>query len=369
MLKELINQFKTKLSKFVHIRGEENFSVLGSYVVENIDDSSESRRRSGTVEFLRDNSILEKRMMIWGEAGMGKSTTLEYLSYVDAKRRLKNENANIPVLVLLGLLTSANYSIKNYICDKLEVSSDVCEMLLLEGKINLFIDGINEIPNDTGGALKTIRLREIKSFIDRYPNTFIIITNRPQDSRDFRKVPIFNLIKLSITEINDFIEKNVDEKEVRAILHTSIDGNERFIQMINTPLILSRLIQIVEYKREVPQSEGEIISEFLNCLFLREKEEKQDGRLDIKKITYLLRRIAYESLERKEANSGMKESEVLSYCKKSMEEYNYKYDALYAIDIATQLGILEKKEDLYVFSHQAYQDHYYALEELAIIES
>ena len=81
------------------------------------------------------------------------------------------------------------------------------------------------------------------------------------------------------------------------------------------------------------------------------------------------RRIAYESLERKETNSGMKESEILSYCKKSMDEYSFRYDALYAIDMATQLGILEKKEDMYVFSHQAYQDHYYALEELAIIES
>ena len=368
-LKDLIEQFKTKMSRFIHIRGEENFSVLGSYVVESQDDNSEARRRSGTVESLRDYDVPEKRMMIWGEAGMGKSTTLEYLSYIDAKKRLRDINTNIPVLVLLGVLTDMNYSIKQFICDKLDVSIDVCEMLLIEGKINLFIDGLNEIPNDAGSTLKTIRLREIKSLIEKYPKTFIIITNRPQDSRDFSKVPIFNLIKLSVDEINDFIEKNVDEKEVKDLLHDAIDGNERFVQIINTPLIISRLIEIVRFKRKIPQSEGEIISEFLDCLFTREKEEKQDARLDIKKITYILRRIAYESLERKETNSGMKESEILSYCKKSMDEYSFRYDALYAIDMATQLGILEKKEDMYVFSHQAYQDHYYALEELAIIES
>ena len=65
----------------------------------------------------------------------------------------------------------------------------------------------------------------------------------------------------------------------------------------------------------------------------------------------------------------MKESEIISYCKKSMKEYEFKYDALYAIDLATQLGILEKIENMYVFSHQAYQDYYHALEELAIMES
>ena len=30
---------------------------------------------------------------------------------------------------------------------------------------------------------------------------------------------------------------------------------------------------------------------------------------------------------------------------------------------------IEKREDLYVFSHQAYQDYYYAMEELAVIQS
>ena len=156
---------------------------------------------------------------------------------------------------------------------------------------------------------------------------------------------------------------------MKELLFTSINGSERFVQIINTPLILSRLIEIVRYKKEIPHSEGEIIAEFLNCLLVREKEEKQDARLDINRIIYLLRMIAFESLEKKEANSGMTESEVLKYCSKSMDTYRFQYDALYALDIVLQLGILEKREDLYVFSHQAYQDYYYAMEELAVIQS
>ena len=366
-LNEITQQLKKRMSRFIHIRGEENFSVLGSYVIEYQDDTSDSRRRKGTVEYLRDNSIPERRMMIWGEAGMGKTTTLEYLTYMDAKKRLKDSNYNIPVLVLLGVMTKATYTIKQYICDKLDIGVDICESLLEEGKINLFLDGLNEIPADAGGNLKTLRMREIKQLLRDYPKTFIIITNRPQDTRDFNNVPIFNLIKLSKEEMRDFIKKNVDEEDVKELLFTSINGNERFVQIINTPLILSRLIEIVRYKKEIPHSEGEIIAEFLNCLLVREKEEKQDARLDIKRIIYLLRMI--ESLEKKEANSGMTESEVLKYCSKSMDTYRFQYDALYALDIVLQLGILEKREDLYVFSHQAYQDYYYAMEELAVIQS
>lgn len=91
--------------------------------------------------------------------------------------------------------------------------------------------------------------------------------------------------------------------------------------------------------------------------------------MDIKRLTYLLRMIAFESLENKEANSGMTESEIIKYCVKAMDTYKFEYDTLYALDIMLQLGILEKRENMYVFSHQAYQDHYYAMEELAVIQS
>lgn len=368
-LNGISQQLKKRMTRFIHIRGEENFSVLGSYVVEYQDDTTDSKMRKGTVEKLRDNSVPEHRMMIWGEAGMGKTTTLEYLVYTDARRRLKDSNCNIPILILLGLLTKSSYTIKQYICDKLDIGIDICESLLEEGKINLFLDGLNEIPVDADHNLKTLRMREIKQLLKDYPKSFIIITNRPQDTRDFNNVPIFNLIKLSKSEMEDFIDKNVSEDEVRKLILNAINGNERFVQIINTPLILSRLIEIVRYKKEIPHSEGEIIAEFLNCLLIREKEEKQDARLDIKRVTYLLRMIAFESLEKKEANSGMTESEVLSYCAKSMDTYRFQYDSLYAIDIALQLGILEKRENLYVFSHQAYQDYYYAMEELAVLQS
>lgn len=54
--------------------------------------------------------------------------------------------------------------------------------------------------------------------------------------------------------------------------------------------------------------------------------------------------IAFESLENKEANSGMTESEIIKYCVKAMDTYKFEYDTLYALDIMLQLGILEKEK-------------------------
>ena len=46
---------------------------------------------------------------------------------------------------------------------------------------------------------------------------------------------------------------------------------------------------------------------------------------------------------------------------------DFEIDTIYVIEIATQLGILEKRDELYSFAHQAYQDYYHAQEEKAIL--
>lgn len=371
-LKVLVEEFKDRMKRFIHLRGEENLELIGGIAIEqaNEEDFDNGRLRKGTVDNLRRHFVPERRMILWGEAGIGKSTTLEYLAYTDAQARIKDKEACIPILFLLGLMLDGNYSIKQYICDKLKVDMKECDKLLSVGKINLFLDGLNEIP--TGGvvsSLKTIRMREIRQLMKSYPKTFVIITNRPQDSRDFDNIPVFNLQKLNDEEIKLFLERNVSDGPSKKSIMNTLSSDKNFRKIIRTPLILSRLIATVQYTKKIPRSEGEIIGQFLRCLFEREKNEKLDERLDIQKMTYLLRGIAFESLENKESNSGMTEAEIISYCSKTMKSYRFEYDALYAINMMLQLGILEKRENVYVFSHQAYQDYYYGLEELAVLQS
>lgn len=321
-MKKVTGEFKERMKSFIHLRGEENLELIGGLAIEqaNEGDNENGTLRKGTVDNLRKTSVPEHRMILWGEAGIGKSTTLEYLAYTDAQTRLKDKNANIPILFLLGIMLDGNYSIKQFICDKLKVDMQECDKLLSAGKINLFLDGLNEIP--TGGIvsnLKTIRMREIRQLMISYPKTFIIITNRPQDSRDFDNIPVFNLQKLNDNEIKLFLEKNVLKNSIKQNILDALYSDKNFRKVIRTPLILSRLVATVQYTNIVPKSEGAIIGQFLKCLFEREKNEKLDERLDIQKMTYLLRVIAFESLENKDANAGMTETELISYCSKCMK--------------------------------------------------
>ncbi|MFR8246772.1 MAG: hypothetical protein ACLU9V_02285 [Roseburia sp.] len=102
---------------------------MGSYVIEYQDDTSDSRRRKGTVEYLRDNSIPERSDDDMGRSWYGEDYDIRIFNIHGCQKRLKDSNYNIPVLVLLGVMTKATYTIKQYICDKLDIGVDICESL------------------------------------------------------------------------------------------------------------------------------------------------------------------------------------------------------------------------------------------------
>ena len=372
---ELISYFKNKMKKFIMLNGEENLRIMDRYITENVESDEEDEEaetekvvaRHGTIDKLRSTFVPEKRMIIWGEAGTGKSTVLEYLAYIDALKRKKDNNECIPVLIPLGLLISQKDTLKNYIIKKLNIDEAALNSILKNGQVNLFLDGINEIPNDHFTKLRSIRLREIKMFLDEYKKCFVIITNRPNEVNDFNNIPVFNLLKLTNEQIDIFLQKNAEKPDTIKIITDSINENKRLKAIVRTPLMFSRLIDIVDATGKIPNSEGAIIGAFLDTILKRERFEKMDSEFDVKRAQYLLRAIAYNGLEDSSTNAGISEEKILTYMQKCMATYMFKIDAFYMLEMFVQLGILLKRDELYLFTHQAYQDYYYALEEMAIL--
>lgn len=216
-------------SRFVHIEGKEEFEEISLYVREtdwdipdNLDIEDEARaRREGKIEDLRKQLIKEKQfqMIIVGDAGMGKSTTMQYLSYQDAC----SQSIQLPMYVELKLLTS-DINIKQYICNKFGFDFRQLDELLQQRKATLFLDGLNEI-------LPTIKQEvfiQIKNLIQDYPQTFILLSTRPQDYRnDFIRVPVFMLQRMKDDQINEFLQKNTKSKQVREQIANAIANNER----------------------------------------------------------------------------------------------------------------------------------------------
>jgi uncharacterized tellurite resistance protein B-like protein len=364
-LEKVKSNFRERIGRFVHLKGHEEITLLNSYAVEQLPDTEEDNEligRRGTIDELRDKYVMERRMMLWGDAGMGKSTTLEYLAYRDADKKLKESDGPIPVYLPLGLLTDRNLSLKKIIWNRIGVDDIAGESLLLDGKINLFLDGVNEIPRDSNNTLINTRIREIQELIDDYPASFIMVSNRQQSENIFHNIPVFIMQRMDQEQMLVFIQKNSNNTALASMIHAELDQNKRLVRIVKTPLMLSRLIEVVRDEGTIPKSEGEIIHRFINCLYNRERVEKKDMNFDISKIHRLLRYLGYESLEDLNTNAGMSEDQVLFYFVACMNKYNFNIDTMYVIDKANQLNILDKRDNLYTFAHQAYQDYYHSQE-------
>ncbi len=360
----VILEFRERFSRFVHLSSKEDVTLSGSYVSEYLlkqEPDKEISVREGSVRDLRKNRVPEKRMMLWADAGLGKSTTLEYLAYIDAQERKKNLNANVPVLIPLGLLTDPDVTIKSFIATKLSIENKLLEQLLENGKINLFFDGINEIPKDTANSLKSVRVKEIDALLRNSKNTFIIISNRPQDVNLFENIPVFFIQKMNDQQITEFIQKyTIGSKDVARVITAKLGSDVRIKDVVRSPLMLSRLIEIVKSEGLIPENEGMIIDKFIKSLYKREKVEKKDVYFNDEIIHKLLSSLASFSLDLHGTNAGLTRNQVLNHFMKVKSDYGFDVDTMYSLDIACALNILEVRENVYLFVHQSYQDYYVA---------
>ena len=63
-------------------------------------------------------------------------------------------------------------------------------------------------------------------------------------------------------------------------LKKELDTNERLMEIVRTPLMLSMLIEILKSEGTIPRNEGKIIGKFIKSIYKREKIEKKDANFN-----------------------------------------------------------------------------------------
>jgi len=373
---------------FVHIDGLEDQTPMDLFAMENTDieeDTNENseedeedfemeiiEKRQGTIDYLRKNKVTERKMIIRGELGMGKTTTLFYLTSLDAQEALNDKNKSIPVHFFLKDFAEKDNLLQKTI-QKLGIDRDLVLDLLKKGKINFFFDGLNEVRNTQIAEVNT----QISNLLSDYPNNFYIISTRPQsynwtfdDDFQNRKVPIFDLQKLNNTKIEEFLDKN--GKQVKAKILETIQNNKAWRIITPNPLMLKMLITVaIHNKGNVPSEIGKIIRAFMDFLYEREKLQRR-GNFDKQIFHLLLCHLAYGTRSLTNANASLDKDEyilpILKECKDSISLSEKKQDALAPTDlldflrIAVDMNILtenvENKNEC-SFTYELHQLYYF----------
>jgi predicted NACHT family NTPase len=367
LLKQL-QLFKVWQSRFVHLEGKEEFSEVELYAKEIFDQTEEEENdedfedikiaREGRIDDLR-KKVIEKQMVILGEVGMGKSTTLQYLFFKDAQYALQNKNAQIPIYFELKNLTEKDDLLLKII-EKIGKDKDFALKMIKEGRLNIFLDGLNEIEKN----IKSKIFVQIKNLLSEFSKNFYIITSRPQGyNREFdellqnRKVPVFVLQKMQDNQISEFLDKN--GKNVKAYIQTEINANERLKKIVQTPLMLIMLIAVVQKLGKIPNEKGKIIRAFIFSLYEREQKQIIDFDKDV--FHLLLCYLGYHTRDLTGSNSGLDRDEyILPMLEERRLQLGTPVNLLDFLRKAADLNVLVKEGNQYSFTHELYQEYYAA---------
>lgn len=341
------NDFKKWQKRFVSIEGKEVPQEIALFAIETPwkKDLNENNKRQGEVAELKKKLIAsgEHQMIIVGEAGIGKTTTMQYLSYKDC------ESGGLPVYVELKLLT-AHDTLIDVIKRKLKEASLTFESIIRSPKTCVYLDGLNEILP----AIKDSIYREIVGLIKAYPQAFFLISTRSQDyNGELGQIPVFALQKMNKNKIEEFLLKNTDSNTVRDIIRREIEKNENWLRILGTPLILYMLIQVVTMEGDVPDDENKIILRFIRNLYLREKAK--DFSFNDNWFHSIICHIAFESIDKVgDTNSGFTFLSIKKLLEKAINIDDK--SLMSALQKGVELNILVQDGLLYSFSHQTYQE-------------
>lgn len=220
---------------------------------------------------IKDISLFdkEKRVVIEGDTGQGKSVLMKYL-YIDQLRKREK----IPILIELRKITPA-LSLKDLVLEVLssyqfKVTDEKLQALLKKGVLVLLLDAFDEIKESE----KLPTLHWIES-LSASPKTKIVITSRKnQDIQKSNYFTIMRLAHLTQKDIIPFLQKVFGDKnkiffQFKEELYR--DGHE-LLEIDFTPLLLTLLGISYKIHQNLPRT----IIDFYDGLFnlLIERHDK-----------------------------------------------------------------------------------------------
>lgn len=313
----------------------------------------------------------EEKLIISGESGSGKTTTLRWLNFTFATKYLENKECSIPLYVELNSYRKGPFYdyFKRQI--KKKGLSETTLKTLLEGKAIILLDGLDLL----SPAENFFPYDEISDFFSDYSNCQIIISSRSgffeSIRRDFK---VSELEKLTDGKIQIFIEKYVEEKELADTLKDKILNNEQLKSILSNPMMLYIAIKVAMGRKDqsvdlLPSNRSELYEAFISTLFSHHEEKGNHLHADRIQIENALTDLYFKLQCRNEVSC--KYSEALKFVKKSAEDDTFrKTTSQDILEGCCKIGLLvEKDSEIEYGIHQSFQEYFAAIKLKELFES
>ncbi|MDI3486145.1 MAG: hypothetical protein PWQ50_1365 [Methanolobus sp.] len=313
----------------------------------------------------------ESKIIISGESGSGKTTTLRWLTYTYAKKCLEENNPYIPFYVELNNYVEGTFLDYIITCAKEYGLAEEATKMLFEDKIKdknviLLIDGL-DLLTDTN---EFIPYTYISNFITGHPSFRYIISSRPGfiDRFNKKEFKIFEIHELTEDKMKSFIDRYLgDQKEISEIIINEILSNKN-VSMFKNPLMLFFAINIafsrLEEETILPSTRTKLYEYFIENLLSHYKEKGKKLNSDWLQIEGVANNLYFviqsQNLIRYERKYALKIAEKKS--KEIAEEYGlHTVRGLDVLDDLFSLGLFNKEREYVTYGfHQSFQEYFSA---------
>jgi predicted NACHT family NTPase len=197
--------------------------------------------------------LQQGKVLLVGKPGSGKSTVLQRFRWELALEALNEADRQIPVLVQLR----SDRSIKDAICAefrqaKLRVCREEVDDLLLDGRLLLLLDGVNEMPSQQ-------RRQDLQLFHGDNPDTPMIFTTRDLALGGSLGIEQqLEMCALTEAQMREFVHKHLPQHGDLLLRQL----RDRLREIAETPLLLEMMCKVFKNSGKIPQSKGELFQEF-----------------------------------------------------------------------------------------------------------
>ena len=215
------------------------------------------------VDDLRTAVAQYRRLVLLGEPGAGKTTTLWRLAYDYAKEAWEDKSHPLPVLVSLGGYRGKDSALA-YVASQTSVLGRHLPAYLHHRRVILLLDALNEMPRRDYGE----RVGRIQLLLRRYDELPVVVSCRLLDYRDTLQLEKLEIKPLDMHQQRVDLNNYLGEHHGGQLLGQLKAG--RLLDLGTNPFMLVMFAQVYASEQVLPQNRGKLFAAFVDTLLERE---------------------------------------------------------------------------------------------------